>query len=178
MATHIHTLLGIDKLGRKGLSLLINLLATTTYANYYSNLRTFFTLCLEENIHPLHATSPATMVCFITWLCLYETIATATLQPYFSTVNKFVRDHQHEPIVVGKLLVDARRGLELRHERLTNADAQLPLPTPLALQIPLQQRQRSTTTPRVDNAVPSPALALLSFACCMRQLLVFSCRAE
>jgi hypothetical protein len=107
MATHIHTLLGIDKLGRKGLSLLINSLAPTTYANYYSNLRNSFTMCLEENIHPLHAKSPATMVCFITWFCLYETIATATLQPYFSTVNKFVRDHQHEPIAAGKLLVDA-----------------------------------------------------------------------
>ena len=63
MATHFHTLLGADELGHTCLSLLSSSLAHATYVNYDSNLRQLLAFCIEEYIHPLHAT-PATMVRF------------------------------------------------------------------------------------------------------------------
>jgi hypothetical protein len=39
---------------------------------------------------------------YTTWLALLGTIAAGSLQPYFSAVNKFFRDHQRQPIAVGE----------------------------------------------------------------------------
>jgi hypothetical protein len=63
------------------------------------------------------------------------TVAATSLQQYYSAINKFFRDHQQQPIAVGELLADARRGLEIQHERLHAADSRLPLPAPLALSL-------------------------------------------
>jgi hypothetical protein len=57
------------------------------------------------------------------------------VQPYFSAVNKYFRDHQRQPIAVGELLADVRRGLEMLQHRLVPADTRLPLPAPVALDI-------------------------------------------
>jgi hypothetical protein len=53
------------------------------------------------------------MVRYTAWLALLGTVAATSLQLYFSAVNKFFRDHQRQPIAVGELLADARRGLEM-----------------------------------------------------------------
>jgi hypothetical protein len=94
-------LLGTDKLGVTAIALLSNSLAPSTYANYDSALRQFFTFCTGENIAPLQAT-PATMVRYTAWLALHGTVAANSLQPYFSAVNKFFRDHQRQPISSGR----------------------------------------------------------------------------
>jgi hypothetical protein len=57
------------------------------------------------------------------------------MQPYFSSVNKYFRDHELPFIVVGELLADARRGLELQQQRLVPSDIGLPLQAPVALDI-------------------------------------------
>jgi hypothetical protein len=75
------------------------------------------------------------MVRYTAWLALLGTVAAGSLQPYFSAVNKFLRDHQRQPIAVGELLTDARRGLEMRQHRLIPTAARLPLPAPVALDI-------------------------------------------
>jgi hypothetical protein len=75
------------------------------------------------------------MVRYTAWLALLGTIAASSLQPYFSAVNKFFRDHQRQPIAVGELLADARRGLEMLQHRLLPTAARLPLPAPVALDI-------------------------------------------
>jgi hypothetical protein len=54
------------------------------------------------------------------------------MQPYFSAVNKYFRDHHLPPIAVGDLLADARRGLEILQHRIVPADTGLPLPSPVA----------------------------------------------
>jgi site-specific recombinase XerD len=108
MAEKFQTFLGTDIVGVTTISLLSKSLAPSTYANYDIALRQFFAFCEEENITPLQAT-PATMVRYTTWLGLLGTVAASSLQPYFSAVNKYFRDHQLPPIVVGDLLADARR---------------------------------------------------------------------
>jgi hypothetical protein len=79
--------------------------------------------------------TPATMVNHTAWLGLLGAVATISVQPYFSEVNKYFRDHQLQPITVGDLLADARRGLEIRQHRLVPAETRLPLSAPVALDI-------------------------------------------
>jgi hypothetical protein len=138
-------------------------------------MRQFFTFCTEEGIAPLHAT-PAFMVRYTAWLGVLGTMAASSLQPYYSAVNKFFRDHQRPPIAVGELLADARRGLEMLQRRLGTADTRLPLPALVALDILL-----AANTLR-DNLAWSPAaLPLLQrFRACLAVCVnhTFFCRAE
>jgi hypothetical protein len=53
------------------------------------------------------------MVRYTAWLDLLGTVAASSMQPYFSAVNKYFRDHHLPPIAVGELLADGRRGLEM-----------------------------------------------------------------
>jgi hypothetical protein len=134
MVDKFQALLGTDTLGATAMSLLSNSLAPATYANCDSALRQFFAFCVEENLSPLQAT-PTTMVRYTAWLGLLGTVAAGSMEPYFSAVNKYFRDHQLPPIAVGDLLADARRGLEMLQHRLVPADTRLPLPALVALDI-------------------------------------------
>jgi hypothetical protein len=118
-------------------------------------MRQFFAFCSKEGISPLHAT-PASMVRYTAWLGLLGTVAASFLQPYYSAVNKFFRDHRWPPIAVGELLADAMRGLEMLKRRLVPADTRLPLPAPVALDILL-----ATNTLRDNLAWLPTALPLL-----------------
>jgi hypothetical protein len=143
-------LLGTDKLEVTAVALLSNSLAPSTHASYDSALRQFFILCTEENIAPLQAT-PATMVRYTAWLALLGTVAASSLQPCFSAVNKFFRDHQRQPIAVGELLTGARRGLEMLQHRIVPTASRLPLPAPVALDI-LQAAATLRDTLTLTNA--------------------------
>jgi hypothetical protein len=109
-------------------------LAPTTYANYDIGMRQFAVFCHEEDIHPLQVTTQS-VVRYTAWLGLQGTVAAASLQQCYSAINEFFRDHQKQPIAVGELVADARRGLELQHERLEASCPCLPLPAPLALSL-------------------------------------------
>jgi hypothetical protein len=87
------------------------------------------------------------MVRYTTWLALLGTVAAGSLQSYFSAVNKFFRDHQRQPIAVGELLADAKRGLEMLQHRLIPATSRLPLPAPVALAILLAADTLRRTLP-------------------------------
>jgi hypothetical protein len=134
MTTHLRKLLGIDQIGTTALHVLSTSLAPTTYSNYDSGMRQFAAFCHEEDIHPLQATTQS-IVRYTAWLGLPCTVAATSLHQYYSAINKLFRDHQQQPIAVGELLADARRGLEIRHERLHAADSRFPLPAPLALSL-------------------------------------------
>jgi hypothetical protein len=116
------------------LSLLRSSLAPSIYANYNSILGQLFAFCNEEIIHPVPETH-ATMVRDTTWLRLHCTVTALLLQPYFFSVNKFLRDHQQPPMAVGELLADAIHGLVMRQERLAAADARLPLSATMTVAI-------------------------------------------
>jgi hypothetical protein len=132
MTAHLRKLLGTDQVGTTALHMMSSSLAPTTYANYDSGMLQFAAFCHKEDIHPLKATAQS-IVRYTAWLGLQGTVAAASLRQYYSAINKFFRDHQQQPIAVGELLADARRGLEMQQERLQAADSRLPLPAPLAL---------------------------------------------
>lgn len=175
LAETFHNLLGSDKLGATAVALLRSSLAPSTYSSYGSALRQFFIFCTEENIAPLQAT-PATMVRYTAWLALLGTVAASSLQPYFSAVNKFFRDHQRQPIAVGDLLADARRGFEILQHRLIPATTRLPLPAPVALTILEAADTLHLTLPWTPAAFSQLQRFRACLAVCVNY--TFFCRAE
>jgi hypothetical protein len=73
------------------------------------------------------------MVRYTACISLIGTVATSSMQPYFSAVNKYLRDQQLLSVAVGDLLADARRGLEMRQQSLAPVDAKLALPAPVVM---------------------------------------------
>jgi hypothetical protein len=93
MTTQLRKLQGTDQIGTTALNMLRIVLAPTTYANYDSSMRQFAAFCHEEDIHPLRATTHS-IVRYTAWLGLQGTVAAASLQKYYSAINKLFRDHQ------------------------------------------------------------------------------------
>jgi hypothetical protein len=116
------------------------------------------------------------MVRYTAWLALLGTVAAGSLQPYFSAVIKFFRDHQRQPIAVGELLDDARRGLEMLQHRLIPATSRLPLPAPVALDILLAADTLRRTLPWTPAALPHLQRFRACLAICVNY--TFFCRAE
>jgi hypothetical protein len=130
MRNHVGALVGTNDLGELVLDLLTGSLAPTTYNHYGTGMRRFTVFCNEEGITPLEATA-ADMLRFTAWLARYGTIAANNLQPYFSVMNKFFRDHLKEPVAMGPLLTDARRGLAMQQQPITDPDIRVPIPAPI-----------------------------------------------
>jgi hypothetical protein len=116
------------------------------------------------------------MVRYTAWLALLGTVAAGSLQPYFSTVNKFFRDHQRQPIAVGELLADANRGIEMLQHRLIPTTSRLPLPAPVALSILLAADTLRRTIPWTLVALPLLQRFKACLAICVNY--IFFCRAE
>jgi hypothetical protein len=93
-------------------------------------MRRYTVFCNEEWITPLEATA-ADMIRFTPWLARAGTIAANSLQPYFSAINKFFRDHLKELVALGQLLTDARRGLAMQQQPITDPDICVPIPAPI-----------------------------------------------
>jgi hypothetical protein len=116
------------------------------------------------------------MVRYTAWLALLGTVAASSLQPYFSAVNKFFRDHQRQPIAVGELLADARRGLEMLQHRLLPSAARLPLPAPVAFDILHAADALRGTFAWTPAALPQLQRFRACLAVCVNH--IFFCRAE
>jgi hypothetical protein len=116
------------------------------------------------------------MVRYTAWLALHGRVAASSLQPYFSAVNKFFRDHQRQPIDVGELLADARRGLEILQERRVPATCRLSLPAPVALDILLAVAALNTTLTWTPASMPQLKAFRACLAVCVNY--IFFCRAE
>jgi hypothetical protein len=129
MRNHVDALVGTDDLGDIVLDLLTGSIASTTYNNYGTGMRRFTGFCNEEGIISLKATEADMLRC-TTWLARAGTVAANNLQPYFSTINKFFRDHSKKQVALGPLLTDARRGLALQQQLITDPDIRVPIPTP------------------------------------------------
>jgi hypothetical protein len=116
------------------------------------------------------------MVRYTAWLALLGTVAATSLQPYFSAVNKFFRDHQRQPFAVGELLADARRGLEMLQHRLLPTASRLPLPAPVALDILEAAATLRDTFTRTPDALPQLQRSRACLAICVNH--IFFCPAE
>jgi hypothetical protein len=75
------------------------------------------------------------MLRFTTWLARSGTIAANSLQPYFSAINKFFRDHLKGLVALGSLLMDARRGLATQQQPITDPDISVPILVPIVQQM-------------------------------------------
>ena len=116
------------------------------------------------------------MVRYTAWLALRGTVAASSLQPYFSAINKFFRDHRRQPVAVGELLADARRGLEMLQHRLVPTTARLPLPAQVALDILHYANTLHETFAWTPAAFPQMQRFRACLAVCVNY--TFFCRAE
>eukprot|EP00873_Tetraselmis_striata_P033320 jgi/Tetstr1/453584/TSEL_003979.t1 len=94
---------GTAVIGTTALDLLTGSLAPRIYNNYGSGMRTFAAFCNKEDNRSLDAT-PGTIIRYTAWLGLRGTVAAESLQQYFSALNKYFREHQRQPVVLGELL--------------------------------------------------------------------------
>jgi hypothetical protein len=106
-------MLGTDIIGTTTLSILSDSLANTTYANCDNGMREFAAFCHDEGIQPLWAIHAIHPPLHCAWLGLQRIVAAASQQQYYSALNKLFCDHQQQPIAVGELFADARRGIEM-----------------------------------------------------------------
>eukprot|EP00873_Tetraselmis_striata_P000849 jgi/Tetstr1/421113/TSEL_012157.t2 len=134
MTAELRSLLGTDDVGQAALGLLTGSLAAGTYRNYDSGMRSFATFCEQEGLRPLQATT-STIVRYTAWLGLQGTVGAESLQQYYSSINKYFRDHQRQPVALGEMVADARRGLAIQQERLAAEDVRVALPAPVAADI-------------------------------------------
>eukprot|EP00873_Tetraselmis_striata_P019611 jgi/Tetstr1/439875/TSEL_028283.t2 len=134
MAAELRGLLGTDDVGQAALGLLTGSLAAGTYRNYDNGMRSFATFCEHEGLRPLQATT-STIIRYTAWLGIQGTVGAESLQHHYSSINKYFRDHQRQPVALGKMVADARRGLAIQQERLAEEDVCVALPAPVAADI-------------------------------------------
>ena len=94
---------GDDELGEAATVLFQSATSKGTDQNYTSNLKTFFEFCDTSLIDPKHA-SPIDIARYIAWLGKRGTVAAASLQPYLSSINKYLQDHALPPVALGPLV--------------------------------------------------------------------------
>eukprot|EP00873_Tetraselmis_striata_P008203 jgi/Tetstr1/428467/TSEL_018478.t1 len=134
MAPELRGLLGTDDVGQAALGLLTGSLAAGTYRSYHSGMLSFATFCEQDGLRPLQATT-STIVRYTAWLGIHGTVGAESLQKYYSSINKYFRDHQHQHVALGEIVADARRGLAIKQERLAEEDVRVALPAPVAADI-------------------------------------------
>jgi hypothetical protein len=128
-------------------------------------MQRFTVFCNEEGITPLEATA-ADMLRVTSWLARAGTIAADSLQPYFSAIDKFFRDHMKEPLALGPLLTDARRGLAMQQHRITDPDIRVRNPTPIVQHMLLfANRHYRALTWQPDNLVHIKTFRAILAAC-------------
>jgi hypothetical protein len=124
MSNHVGALVGADDMGDPVLDLLTGSLAPTNYNNSGTGMQRLAVFCDEEGITPLQAIA-AGMLRFRAWLARAITVAASSLQPYFSAINKFFRNHLKQPVALRPLLTEARRGLAMQQHHMTGLDNRL-----------------------------------------------------
>jgi len=97
-------------------------------------LKSFFEFCDTSLLDP-HKVSPIDIARYIAWLGKRGTVAAASLQPYLSSINKYLQDHARPPVALEPLVSGVRKGLANCQEDLAPLPQRLPLPAPVALEI-------------------------------------------
>ncbi len=60
-------------------------------------------------------------------------VAADIMQPYLSTINKFLLDHGNPPVALGPMVTGVHKGLANRQRDLVPPPGRLLLPAPVAL---------------------------------------------
>jgi hypothetical protein len=94
------------------------------------------------------------MLRFTALLARAGTVAANNLQPYFSVINRFVRDHLRELVALEPLLTDARRGLAMQQYPITDPDIRVPIVAPIVQRVLLfAHRHYRALTWQPDNLI-------------------------
>ena len=157
------SLLGEDPLGQLGTEMMTSQLAESSYKTYGTGLRSFFAFCATEGVDILDAT-PQTIVRYLAWLCDRGTVAAGSLQPYLSSINRFLQDHLRAPVALGPLVVSAKKGYAHLQTALTPATPRTFLPPQVAYKI-LVSAERMCQNPDLASA-PSGLSAFEPSCCC------------
>ena len=83
---------GDDELGEFATVMFNSATTKGTDQNYTSNLKTFFEFCDTSLIDPQEV-STIDIARYIAWLGKRGTVVAASLQPYLSSINKYLQDH-------------------------------------------------------------------------------------
>eukprot|EP00873_Tetraselmis_striata_P022420 jgi/Tetstr1/442684/TSEL_030776.t1 len=175
MTAELRSLLGTDDVGQAALGLLTGSLAAGTYRNYDSGMRSFATFCEQEGLRPLQAAT-STIVRYTAWLSMQGTVGAESLQQYYSSINKYFRDHQRQPVALGEMVADARRGLAIQQERLAAEDVRVALHALVAADI----RDAAIELRRTLVWEPANIADIRAFRAALATITayVFVCRAE
>lgn len=134
MTASLGPTLGTDSLGQTTLSLLQGSLVARTYGTYGSALKPFLSFAATQGFNPLEAT-PVEAARYVAWLGLQGTVAADSLQPYLSSINRFLQDHGKAPVALGPLVAGVRKGLRNAQQVLQPKDPRLAITAQAALAI-------------------------------------------
>jgi hypothetical protein len=165
MGASLAPLLGTDALGSLALTLLTSSKEQSTYTGYLSELNHFFNFCRIESITPLDVTA-AQIVRYIAYLGSLNTIAAGSMQPYLSAINRYLQDHQRQPVAMGPMVVDAQAGLAGLQVPLVEPTRRAALPAVVAKQIhdlAFSLSQKALTTPEALRAFRDTLATVVSF---------------
>ncbi len=96
----MNAVFGDDELGRAATTLFQVATTEGTNRNYSSNLKSFFEFCTVSLLEPQGVT-PIDIARYIVWLGQRGTVASTSLQPYLSAINKYLLDHALPPVALG-----------------------------------------------------------------------------
>ena len=94
---------GDDELGRAATTLFQAATTEGTERNYSFNLKSFFEFCNVSLLEPQGVT-PIDIARYVAWLGKRGTVAAASMQPYLSSINKYLQDHALPPVALGPLV--------------------------------------------------------------------------
>ena len=97
-------------------------------------MTSFFNFC-EENAIPYLDVTNIDIAHYIAWMGDQGSVAPDSLQPYLSSINKFLLDHAKPAVALGQMVSGVRRGLANCRSDLAPTPERLPLPAPVALAI-------------------------------------------
>jgi hypothetical protein len=122
-----------DVPGAKTLALLSATWAPGTTLTYGNIMHHYFDLCDEYRLAPLAAT-PARMVRYVAWLGKLGTIKVSSIQPQFSAVYGFFKDHGLEASALGDLVAEVKKGLAALQVAIDATTVRIHLPTSVVVQ--------------------------------------------
>ncbi len=99
----MNSIFGNDKLGNATTSLFHSTTSKGADHTYTSNLKSFLEFCDISLLDP-QTVSPIDIARYIAWLGKKGTLAAAGLQPYMSSINKYLQGHTLPPVALRPLV--------------------------------------------------------------------------
>lgn len=131
---------------------------------YSSTLKQFFEFAAECGIRPTSVTV-FDIVNYISWQAERGRVHADNLQPYLSSINKFLQQTGCEPVAQGPLVNDAVSGLRALQHMQSARDSRLYIPASVMLKIfrAAQQLAKSASTKKDLELLRSMVASITAF---------------